>query len=348
VNQDRSGRRPNMKEIARAVGVHQSTVSRVVNGSPGRVPVGQETQERILRAVKELGYRPNPLARGLRGASTALLGLIVREVADPFFASAIEIIAREARRHDYNLVLGHARSSGDEALALSGILETRHCDAIVLLGDVRHIPAVWADLSRSTVPLVALCQGSRTPGIQTINTDNRRGSKIALDYLHTLGHRRIAFVDGGWLGDVAERRSAYLEWMSHQEMPVPTGYLQPGDNHPEFGMTAFGRLMALPQPPTAIVCATDQLAFGVLAAAARAGSKVPDDVSVVGFDDIPMARIAVPSLTTVKQPLEELARLGIEAVLAMLRGDEVQPAQMQLCEPELIVRASCGAPSSRS
>src|SRR5262249_29656845 len=105
---------PSMKEVARAVGVSLSTVSRVVNSSSSRVPIGQDTRRRILEAVRTMGYRPDPLARGLRGAGTALLGLIVREISDPFFAHAIEVIAVEARSRRYSLVLGHARSSGEE------------------------------------------------------------------------------------------------------------------------------------------------------------------------------------------------------------------------------------------
>jgi DNA-binding LacI/PurR family transcriptional regulator len=336
-----------MKEIAEAVGVSQSTVSRVLNGSPGNVPIAQDTRERIQLAVKELGYRPDPLARGLRGVGTALLGLIVREVADPFFASAIEVIAGEARRHGYNLVLGHAQSSGDEALALSSILETRHCDGIILLGDLKDTPKVWDDISDAAIPLVALCQGPRTPGLPTINTDNARGVTLSLEYLHKLGHSRIAFVDAGWLGDVGERRTAYLDWMSQHGKPMPDGYQQPGDNNPESGAEAFKRLMALPEPPSAVLCATDQVALGVLSAAGELSVVVPTDVSVIGFDDIPLARFTVPSLTTVRQPLQDMARLALEQLLTLVKREEAPPmVYRQICQPTLVKRGSCGVPKS--
>lgn len=337
-----------MKEVARAAGVSQSTVSRVLNGSSeDRVPITADTKARIARAVQELGYRPNPLARGLRGGGTALLGLVVREIADPFFTCAIEVIATEAQRNGFNLVLGHARSSGDEALALAGVLETRHCDGIILLGDLRDIPDVWNDLSNASLPLVALCQGPRTPGIPTVNTNNRQGIELALDHLWSLGHRRIAFIDAGWFGDVGERREAYLDWIQRHHVRMPTGYQQTSDNDPASGMAALDRLIALREPPTAVVCATDLVALGALAAAAKAGVKVPEQISVVGFDDIPMAQFAVPSLTTVHQPLEEMAREAIGQVVSLIKREDRQPVLLRICEPQLVVRDSAGSPRRR-
>jgi LacI family repressor for deo operon, udp, cdd, tsx, nupC, and nupG len=275
------------------------------------------------------------------------LGVIVREIADPFFAHALEVIAGEARRHHYNLVLGHARSSGEEALALAGVLETRHCDGIILLGDLKNMPGVWEDLSNAPLPLVALCQGSRAPGIPTINTDNGLGTVKALEYLFTQGHRRMAFVDAGWLGDIGERRTAFTDWISGHGLVLHDGYLQSGENDPGSGSTAFERLMALSVPPTAIICATDQLALGVLAAASKRGVSVPDTVSVIGFDDIHMAQFAVPALTTLRQPLEDMARFAVEQILAVINGEQ-QIGYRRLCEPDLIVRGSCSVPPTRS
>jgi DNA-binding LacI/PurR family transcriptional regulator len=129
-----------MRDIASAANVSQSTVSRVLNNAPTRVPIAPETRERVLAAAQALGYRPNPLARGLRGAATMLLGAVVRDITDPFFAGAIEALSVEAMARGYNLVLGHARGRADEAIALTAVLETRHCDAIVLLGDMQDQP----------------------------------------------------------------------------------------------------------------------------------------------------------------------------------------------------------------
>ncbi len=124
-----------MRDIARATNLSQSTVSRVLNRTPTLVPIAEETRERVIATATALGYRPNPLARGLRGASTMLLGLIVRDITDPFFAGAIEAVTAAASSRGYNVVLGHAHARADEAITLWGVLEARHCDAILLLGD---------------------------------------------------------------------------------------------------------------------------------------------------------------------------------------------------------------------
>src|SRR5687767_7271414 len=139
---DASAKRPvpTMRDIAAAAAVSQSTVSRVLSGVPTAVPIAPETRQRVIQTARELGYRPNPLARGLRGASTNLIGAVVRDFSDPFFAGAIEALVVESMAHGYNVVLGHAHGRLDEAIPLTSVLETRHTDAIVLLGDMRVQP----------------------------------------------------------------------------------------------------------------------------------------------------------------------------------------------------------------
>ena len=167
---------PTMRDIAVAAGVSQSTVSRVLNDVPTRVPIAPETRERVSATARRLGYRPNPLARGLRGAPTMLLGAVVRDITDPFFAGAVEALSIAAMSHGYNLVLGHARGRADDALALTAVLETRHCDAIVLLGDLQDQPRLIADLADSLVPVVGLWQGSSPLEVPTVDVDNNAGS----------------------------------------------------------------------------------------------------------------------------------------------------------------------------
>jgi DNA-binding LacI/PurR family transcriptional regulator len=273
-----------------------------------------------------------------------LLGLIVREISDPFFARAIEEIAGEARRQGYNLVLCHAHSSASEALVLAGLLETRHTDGIILLGDLQYAADVWSDLVEGPLPVVTLCGGHRSPGTPTINTDNRLGVELALDYLWKLGHRRIGYFDGGWLGDVAERGEAFKQFIASHRLEVVDGYHQAAENDIGAGEEAFGRTMRLPEPPTAILCATDQVALGALNGALRAGVAVPSEMSIVGFDDIHLARFSVPPLTTIRQPLDRLAKRAVEEVIGIIRGEKEALAEIQYLRPELVVRGSCGPP----
>ena len=335
-----------MRQIGQMAGVSESTVSRILSGRDFRVPIAADTRERVLKLVGELGYTPNPLARALRGARSALLGLIVREVGDPFFALVIEAITAEARQRGYSIVLGHAQSRAEEAAALQTALATQHCDGTILLGDVRDESRLWAGLLNSKVPLIGLCQGARTRRIPVVNVDNAEGTRLVLDYLYQLGHRRIAFVHGGWIGDGRERERAYRAFIRERNLPLPPGYTRAAENDLGAGFAAGLALLALPQPPTAIVAASDVIALGVLKAAASRGVRVPEQLSVAGFDDIPMAAYAIPSLTTVRQPIDEMARLAVARVLDGAVERAGRNDRIRLVQPTLITRDSCAPPST--
>jgi DNA-binding LacI/PurR family transcriptional regulator len=334
-----------MRDIATASGVSQSTVSRVLNDAPTRVPIARATRERVMLAARELGYRPNPLARGLRGASTMLLGAVVRDITDPFFAGAIEALSVEAMARGYNVVLGHAHGRADEALALTTVLETRHCDALVLLGDMQDQPRLVADLGNSLVPIVGLWQGSSPLEVPTVDVDNRAGVRAGLAHLAELGHERIAFVGGRLLGDIRERQAAYAEFMIERFGVVRDGYVQHVPNTPSGGETALHALLELDDPPTAVMTSTDTLAVGVLHAAHTAGRPVPGRLSVVGFDDILLASHTVPALTTLRMPTAEIVRVGVRLAVELAR-DSAAPREphVEILAPSLIVRQSTAPP----
>ncbi len=334
-----------MNDIAVAAGVAQSTVSRVLNDAPLTIPVAPETRARVLETARRFGYRPNPLARALRGARTMLLGAVVRDITDPFFAVAIEALAGEARARRYNVVLGHAHGQADEAIELTHVLEAGHCDAIVLVGDMTDQPRLIKDLQSSRVPVVALWQGSRVRGIPAVNVDNRCGVRLALDHLTTLGHRRIAFVGGRPLGDIEERRAAFVEYLADAGMDLPDEYVQHTVNTPAGGSMSLRSLRDLPAPPTAVVAATDVLAVGVLNAAFQTGVRVPDDLSVTGFDDIPFAAYTVPPLTTLRMPITDMIA---EAVRLAIEEDGTPAGErgrlVRVLAPTLVERDSTARP----
>ncbi len=333
-----------MRDIADATGVSQSTVSRVLSGTPTAVPIAAATRARVMETARQLGYRPNPLARGLRGAPTMLLGVIVRDITDPFFAGAIEAASLEANRRGYNVVLGHAHRSADEAEALWGILEARHCDALLFLGDLRDRPELIEDLQNTSIPVVALWHGSRESGIPTVSVDNRSGIMAVIDHLIGLGHERIAFAGPRRLGDITEREDAYVASMHGHGLTIPDPYRQEVANDYEGGAAALDLLMDLPQPPTAIVAPTDVIAMGMLHAAHRRGLRVPDDLSVTGFDDIPVAAVSVPALTTVRMPTEDMVLVAIDLAIG---EHEASIDFHPILEPELVVRASTGPAPGR-
>jgi len=315
-------------------------VSRILNGVEGSVRIPEETRERVFQAVRDLGYRPNPLARGLRGARTAMIGLVVREVYDPFFSAVIGAIGVEARRHNHNVVMGYAQSRSEDAADITWVLEARHCDGILLLGDLRDQPWLSTELAGHRRPMLALCVGTRSADVPILNTDNAAGTELALDHLWELGHRRISFLDAGWLGDVRERRDAYLAYLAERGAHAPPGYVQLADNEPGGGYAAARTVLQLAEPPTAIFASTDQLAIGALRAAADAGRPAPGSLSVVGFDDIPLGGFVTPSLTTVRQPVAEMAAIAVADLLAMVADPAFEPQPLRRLAPALVVRES--------
>ena len=240
----------------------------------------------------------------------------------------IEALAVEAMARGYNIVLGHAHGRVDEGIALTSVLETRHTDAIVMLGDMQDQPRLLDDLRNSTVPVVATWQGTSPLEFPTVDVDERAGIIAGLEHLLTLGHERIAFVSGRLPGDNWQRQDAFVEFMGARFGGVPDGYVQRVDNCLAGGETALRALLALTDPPTAVVTSTDLVAVGVLHAAYNLGRTVPDELSVVGFDDLLLAAHTVPALTTLRMPIAEIVRESVELAIGFARdADDVPRAE---------------------
>lgn len=333
-----------MSDVAAAAGVAQSTVSRILNEAPVPIPVSGETRERVHAIARELGYRPDPIARALRGAPTMLLGAIVRDITDPFFAGAIEALSLECKARGYSVVLGDAGAQVDEALVVGAVLEARQCDAILLLGDFTADRSLVDDLQNGRARIVGLWHGvERERPFPTVGVDNRAGVWAALEHLAGFGHRRIAYVGADSLGDMQERRAAYADFMRTHGGAPPSAYVRIVPNAVTSGESALVPLLELRPRPTAILAATDTLALGLLHAAWEHGLTVPTDVSVVGFDDVAMAAASVPSLTTVRMPVAEIMANGVELCVGdgIWSGEGIAPRRV--LQPSLVVRRSTAA-----
>jgi DNA-binding LacI/PurR family transcriptional regulator len=330
-----------MRDIADAAGVSQSTVSRVLNGAPTNVPIALETRERITRTALGLGYRPNPLARALRGAPTMLLGAVVRDFSDPFFAGALEVLAAEAIARGYNILLGHVQGREFEGLGLTAILEPRHCDAVLILGDMQDQPRLLADLRDANGPVVALWQGRSPVRFPTVDVDDRAGTAIGLEHLFQLGHERIGFVSASLPGDNPTREEAFIECMTARFGSVPNGYVQRCESTMAGGEAAIKALLGLPEPPTAIACSNDLAAVGVLHGAHSLGVLVPDRLSVVGYDDLMFAPYLVPALTTLRMPTTEIVTEAVKTTMELIHDRAASRAPRRtVFEPTLVVRES--------
>lgn len=332
-----------MKDIAAAAGVAPSTVSRVLNDRSGPFSIPEDTRARVLAAAATLGYRPNPLARALAGAKTMLLGAVVRDITDPFFGRAIEELSNASIQRGYNVVLGHAHRQPAEILLLAAVLEERHCDGIILLGDMSAHTALMEDLQNTQVPVVALWQSTDVAGIPTVNVDDRLGLSLAVDHLVELGHRRIAFLGVRPPKENESRLVSFLDAMAARSLPVPSGYIYRGVNTLATGSAAFETMIRDEQPPTAIVAATDVLALGVLNAAWEHGLTVPSAFSVIGYDDLPMSAFSVPPLTTIVQPIQEMVEAALSLVLGERAGSTSAHGTVTL-PPRLVVRRTTARP----
>ena len=216
---------PTIRDVALLAGVAESTVSRVLTGAETSIAISEDTRQRVLQAASDLAYRAHPGARALRGKGTNLLGVIVREFDDAFFSRQVDAFVNVAREAGYDLMLGSAKGDPEQAVALSGTLNMRYCDGLVLLGDLQETPEDLSFLKTLSgqVPLVLVCRGSGelVGDNPSVTMDNRLGARLVLDYLAELGHQRIAFIGSARLGDLHERGEAYAEFMAEQLGGVP-------------------------------------------------------------------------------------------------------------------------------
>lgn len=337
--------RPTQRDVARLAGVSQATVSYVVTGREDLLT--NATSDRVRAALRELGYAPNVLARGLLGVRTALLGVIARDLNQPSIATMISAFIAEARTKGYEVLVADTSESAPAALNLAALMKDQLCDGVVLVGDVHAEEVLWSRYSEVGLPAVGLLQGSRNLPIANVTVDNVAGAGLALDHLVGLGHEKIAFIGGGWIHGSRERLWAFREFARAHGLVENQSYAVDSTNTPQGGVIAFDRLWALKEPPTAVFAATDNIAMGVLARAHDVGVAIPRDLSVVGFDDAPQSAFLAPALTTVRQPMADLVRKALSVLVDGSRGAVTSGPTLVEVVPTLVVRASTAAPRPR-
>ena len=336
-----------LRDVARDSGVSVTTVSRILNGRESGVPIREETRARVEETAAGLGYRPNLLARNLRGQRSTLLGAIARDVGDPFHIQFLKGINARALERGYRLFLGDVDYRSEEALAYGSMFERSHADGIIVIGDIEDGKAADVELARHHHSLVGVTDRSARRAFPGVYADSRVGTILALEHLWSLGHRSIACVSDTRTADGRLRISTYEDFMRDQgaESEIRVHVTdQVSDLAFELGQELFGQ-----QPSrlgfSAIYAAADSTAIGLLQAAYQAGIKVPSELSIVGFDDIDMARHAIPPLTTVQQYGVEMGRSAVDLLMRMVEDDidrdEVEDIVIQ---PSLVVRESTAPP----
>ncbi|MFK3739621.1 LacI family DNA-binding transcriptional regulator [Massilia sp. TN1-12] len=329
-----------MKQVAQQAGVSISTVSHVINNT--RV-VSDEVRQRVLGVIAELRYIPSAVARSLKNDRTGMIGVLVPDSSNPYFAELIRWIEEAAFEAGYNIILCNARGGAAKQAAYLRLLMEKRIDGLLLV-------ASSADCEREllmragSVPVIQLERALPGLDADAILAGEPGGAVQAAHHLLELGHRDIACVAGpADLPRTIERMTGFLRTMEEAGLPVPPQRIVHAEFTSAGGYAAFNRLLTSDRPPSAIFATSDLMAFGGLWAAREAGVRVPEQLSVMGFDDLDGVGYTSPPLTTVAPPKREMARLALAWLVERIGGSQA-PLRHTALESHLVLRATCAPP----
>jgi len=329
--------RVTLREVAARVALAPGTVSAVLNDAPSARAIPEQTRQRIHEAARELNYRPNFLARSLRKKRTYTVGLIIEEIGDAYGSMVISGVEGYLRQHNYFFLTVIHRH--DAALL-------REHSQLLLERGVEGFITIDTSLQESLpLPTVSVAGHRNLQGVTNLVLNQEHGVRLALQHLVALGHRKIAFMKGQpWSSDSEDRWKAVCTITRELGLEMDADLivnLEVDDPSPQVGYPYAKKLLARKKPFTALFAYNDLAAIGSIRAIQEAGLRIPQDVSVVGFDDIPWAAFQTPSLTTVHQPLEKMGQMAAEALIRMIEDDGGSASEIAI-EPTLVVRESTG------
>ena len=334
-NAKSAARRYNIKEVAVAANVSVATVSRTL-----AMPdvVAPETRQRVHDAIRRMGYKPNAQARNLRTARTHVIVALVPDISNPFFAEVIRGIEQVAHQNRYSVLLGDTQYSLDREQAYANLIDSRQADGLISL--MPHTPTIEALAPSGRMPIVNACEYVKDRSITSVYIDNIAAATEATNYLLALGHRNVAFVTGPMNSPIStDRDKGYELALSSAGIKRNRKLTIEGDFSVESSIRGLDSLLARGERFTAVFCSNDEMAFGAIRAIRARGKRVPEDISVVGFDDIRFARYFDPPLTTIAQPMADLGREAMSMLIEILTGDDVPPRK-RILPTQLIVRGS--------
>jgi LacI family transcriptional regulator len=334
-----------LEEVAQLAGVSRSTVSRVINDHPNVRP---ETREQVWQAIRKSGYQPHAVARSLVTNRTQIIGMIIPQAVttlftDPFFPLLLRGATEACNTHRYQLLLSLFDDPAGQEEMYQRVLRNGYLDGVIVASASLDDPLI-PNLLHDRIPFVSVGQYPNGQ-VHYVDVDNVAGGRMAVEHLIRQGHQRIATITGRLdMTAGQDRLEGYRQTLKVHRIPVEEELIVEGDYTENSGMVAMQRL--LPASPSAVFVASDMMAIGALKALRQTGRRVPQDIALVGFDDIPIASAIEPALTTVRQPIERMGSMAVEVLLSVVEGssEEEALAHRIILPPKLVVRASCGSP----
>jgi DNA-binding LacI/PurR family transcriptional regulator len=330
-----------IRQIAKLAGVSRSTASRVLNNRPN---VSPGMRERVQKVIAETGYVPDPIARSLSSRRSKIIGLVIPLAIqslfeDPFFPRLMQGISQGCNDHDHTLSLFLFHSEEEERKLYHRISRNRLLDGVIVTATRTDDPLI-PQLIANRVPFV-MHGRHEDPRVSFVEVDNETGAYTAVTHLVRLGRQRIALITGPAASLAAEdRKQGYLKALQERRVRIDESLIVQGDFTETSGYEAMLRL--LPHEPAAVFVASDTMALGALRALREAGKRVPDEVALIGFDDMPQATTAHPPLTTIRQPIQQTGVLAVEMLMDILENG-AEPSRRIILPTELVIRASCGS-----
>lgn len=335
--------RPTQVDVARLAGVSRATVSYVLTGTSGSMQISDETRQRVLHAMEQLGYEPDARAQALRSGSTKTIALIIPDLRNPHFCEYATGIEEAARAEGYHLLLSSTTMNDEYAVEIFRDLARRRFDGLIIASsfilEAEEAQTTLRQIRERGLPIVEMDENY---GVDSVSADYREATREVMSYLFSLGHRRIGMIygiGGHELGQ--DRLQPYLEGLRAANIPTEASLIVECGPAIEDGYQASLKLLKLKSRPTALIAINDLLAMSALRAAADLGLRVPDDLSLVGYDNIPMANYLVPRLTTVTKDAPALGRKAFEILLARIQNPHL-PLQKVHSPARLILRESAG------
>jgi LacI family transcriptional regulator len=324
-------------DVAKTARTSTATVSHVINGTRF---VSDELQKRVRVAMEELNYNPNMMARGLKGGSMKTIGLIVPDCTNTFFSEISRKIDSCCFSRGYNIILCNTDNNIEKQSSYINMLISKQVDGVIIISSDDSGEDV-NKLEKASIPVLIADRLVDYKNVDNIIVNNEKGGYIATKYLISLGYRKIGCIGGPlFISSSNQRVAGYKRALIEENIGVNEDYITYGDFHFAGGLVAFEKYKMMDDKPEVIFATNDMMALGFINGLMEAGMNVPLDVSVIGFDDIKLARMAIPKLTTIAQPLEQLAQTATDLILNRIENKEDEFSQIVL-EPVLIERESC-------